>query len=186
MPLRSVFKWQDGGRVGSCGGAFWVGTVTVGSDLFSYLGDCGGGAFVSSLVTNVVINVMTLPLTVTFNVTSNIAPRGNVVATVMTNLVVSVFNKDGIRVNKPAKTFVIVVCNVVRGCKFRKLAVTALVTNLFLILFNLLQLNAVVGCVPCPVIMNFADNVTMAVFAARVGSLFNLALTSGPSSFLRG
>ncbi len=129
---------------------------------------------------------MTLPLTVTFNVTSKMAPRGNVVATVVTKLTVSLFNNDQIRVKNPANTFVMVVCNVVRRCNRHKLLVTAVLTNVFLVLLNVFRLKAVVGCVPCPVIMKFADNVTMAVFAARVGSLFNLAVSDVPTSFVRG
>lgn len=165
-----------------------VGILRFGPGLFSALGGCSGRAFATSLVTKVVINVMTLPLTVTFNVTSNMSPRGNVVATVVTKFVVSLLNNDGMRVNNPAKTFVIVVCNVVRRCKRTKLVMTALVTNMVLVLLKMFGLKTIVGFVPCPVVMNFADNVTMAVFAARVTSVFKLAFKGRgiPKSFMKG
>lgn len=134
------------------------------------------------------MNVITLPLTVTFNVTSKISPRGNVVATVMTKFVVSLLKKDGMRVNKPAKTFVMVVCKVVRRCNVDKLAMTALVTKMLLVLLNMFGLKTIVGFVPCPVVMKFADNVTIAVFAARVTSVFKLGFKKRgmPKSFVNG
>lgn len=165
-----------------------VGTFKFEPGLCATLGGCSGRLFVTSLVTNVVMNVITLPLTVTFNVTSNMSPRGNVVATVVTNFVVSLVNKDGMRVKKPANTFVIVVCNVVRRCNRSKLVITALVTNMLLVLLKIFGLKTIVGFVPCPVVMNFADNVTIAVFAARVTSVFKLAFKKRgiPKSFMKG
>lgn len=154
--------------------------------LMSTLGGCSGRGFVASLVTNVVIKVMTLPLTVTFNVTSKMDPRGKLVATVLNKFFMSLLKKYGMRVNKPANTFVMVMCNVVRGFKVRKLTVTAIITNVVLMVVKTLGLKAIVGFVPCPVIINFADNVTLAVFAARVGSLFKLAVSGIPTSFVSG
>ncbi len=152
----------------------------------NYLGGCSGRGFSTSLVTNVVINVITVPLTVTFNVTSNINPARNLMATVVTKFVVSTFKNAGIRVNNPANTFVIVVCNVVRRFNAKKLVVTAVVTNVVLVLVNFFGLKSVVGFIPCPIVVNFANNVTLAVFSARVGSFFKLNVRGIPTGFVSG
>lgn len=164
-----------------------VPTTVFGPTLLSSLGACAGRAFLTSLFTKLAINMMTVPLTVTFTVTYKLSPARNLVATVITKFLVSLFDKDGCRVNNPAKTFIVVVVNILRRCRTSNLLIYALVTNLFLVVFKFYHVKTLVHFVPFPIAAKFASNVTIMVFSARVGSVFNLAVARGvPKRFVRG
>lgn len=134
------------------------------------------------------MTVVTLPLSVTLTLTSNMKPRTNVFATVITKFIVSTLNKDDMRVTKPATTFTAVITNVITGSKVSKLIVTAVLTNVFLILVKLYRFKDLVGFVPFAVAAKFASKVTIAVMVKRLGSFFKLACPSkmGPVRAARG
>ncbi len=131
-----------------------------------------------SLLTNLVITVVTLPLSVTLTVTSNTAPTRKLCATTITKLIVTFLKNDDMGVSKPATTFTAVITNIVTSSNFRKLIITAVVTNVVLVILNVYHTNSLVGCVPRAVAINFASNITIAVLVNRVGSFFKLSFNN--------
>ncbi len=178
LTLQRKSFWKVFGK-GFVGGVFCPGVVR-------NLGNCAGRGLLGSVVTNMVITVVTLPLSVTLTLTSNIGPRRNLCATVVTKFIVTLLNNDHIRVSNPATTFTAVITKVITAGKLRKLTITALATNIVLVLVNLLELNGLVGFVPRAVTINFANNVTLALLVNRIGSFTKLGFARSPVRALRG
>ena len=126
--------------------------------LFKALKEYNKQTFLSDLTAGLTVGVVALPLAMAFAIAcgcSEITPSTGLITAVVAGFMISLLGGSKYQIGGPTGAFVIIIAGVVGSFGMSGLILCTLMAGIFLILFGILKMGALIRFIPYPVTTGF-------------------------------
>lgn len=156
--------------------------------LFKSLKEYNKKTFFSDLTAGMTVGVVALPLAMAFAIAcgcSDITPASGLVTAIVAGLIISALGGSKYQIGGPTGAFVVIIAGVVGSFGMGGLIMCTLMAGLFLILFGVLKMGALIRFIPYPVTTGFTSGIAVTIFCTQVKDLLGLSIpTAVPAEFV--
>lgn len=138
----------------------------------------------ADIVAGMVVGIVALPLAIAFAIASGLSPEKGIVTSIVAGIVVAFFGGSRVQIGGPTGTFIVIMTSVVMQFGYDGVVTCTLLAGIFLILFGLLKLGALLKFIPQPLIVGFTSGVAVIIFSTQIKDAFGLTTTGTPITFL--
>lgn len=138
----------------------------------------------ADIVAGVVVGIVALPLAIAFAIASGLSPEKGIVTSIVAGIAVALFGGSRVQIGGPTGTFIVIMTTVVTQFGYEGVVTCTLLAGVFLILFGLLKLGALLKFIPQPLIIGFTSGIAVIIFSTQIKDAFGLTLTGAPITFL--
>lgn len=138
----------------------------------------------ADIVAGVVVGIVALPLAIAFAIASGLSPEKGIVTSIVAGIAVAFFGGSRVQIGGPTGTFIVIMTSVVMQFGYDGVVTCTLLAGLFLIMFGLLRLGALLKFIPQPLIIGFTSGVAVIIFSTQVKDALGLTLAGSPITFL--
>lgn len=157
--------------------------------LFKALKEYNKKTFLSDLTAGLTVGVVALPLAMAFAIAcgcSDITPATGLITAVVAGFMISLLGGSKYQIGGPTGAFVIIIAGVVGSFGMGGLILCTLLAGLFLILFGVLRMGALIRFIPYPVTTGFTSGIAVTIFCTQVKDLLGLRIpTAVPADFVQ-
>lgn len=156
--------------------------------LFQTLKEYNKKTFFSDLTAGLTVGVVALPLAMAFAIAcgcTEITPATGLVTAIVAGLIISALGGSKYQIGGPTGAFVVIIAGVVASCGMGGLIMCTLLAGLFLILFGVLKMGALIRFIPYPVTTGFTSGIAVTIFCTQVKDLLGLSIPEAvPAEFV--
>lgn len=144
--------------------------------------------FIADLAAGATVGVVALPLAMAFAIAcghEDITPSTGLVTAIVAGFLISLFSGSRFQVGGPTGAFVIIIAGVVAAHGMAGLVMCTLLAGLFLILFGLCKMGALIKFIPYPVTTGFTSGIAVTIFCTQIKDLLGLTIpVAVPAEFI--
>lgn len=156
--------------------------------LFQALKEYNRKTFLSDLSAGLTVGVVALPLAMAFAIAcgcNEITPSTGLVTAIVAGFMISLLGGSKFQIGGPTGAFVVIIAGVVGSFGMSGLIMCTLMAGIFLILFGLLRMGALIKFIPYPVTTGFTSGIAVTIFCTQVKDLLGLRIPgSVPAEFI--
>lgn len=156
--------------------------------LFQALKEYNRKTFLSDLSAGLTVGVVALPLAMAFAIAcgcNEITPSTGLVTAIVAGFMISLLGGSKFQIGGPTGAFVVIIAGVVGSFGMSGLILCTLMAGIFLILFGLLRMGALIKFIPYPVTTGFTSGIAVTIFCTQVKDLLGLRIPgSVPAEFI--
>ncbi len=158
--------------------------------LISCLKKYDRGTFLADLGSGVTVGVVALPLAMAFAIACGyreITPATGLVTAVVAGLLISLFSGSRFQVGGPTGAFVVLIAGVVSQFGMGGLLGCTLLAGIFLLLFGICRMGALIRFIPYPVTTGFTSGIAVTIFCTQIQDILGLSIpaeTPIPADFI--
>lgn len=142
----------------------------------------------ADLGAGVTVGVVALPLAMAFAIACGyreITPATGLITAVVAGLLISLFSGSRFQIGGPTGAFVVIIAGIVAEFGMSGLIVSTLMAGVFLVLFGLFRMGALIRFIPFPVTTGFTTGIAITIFCTQVKDILGLSFgESVPSAFV--
>lgn len=157
--------------------------------LFKSLKEYNKKTFLSDLTAGLTVGVVALPLAMAFAIAcgcSDITPSTGLVTAVVAGFMISLLGGSKFQIGGPTGAFVVIIAGVVGSFGMSGLIMCTLMAGLFLIIFGVLRMGALIRFIPYPVTTGFTSGIAVTIFCTQIKDLLGLEIpTAVPAEFIQ-
>ncbi len=144
--------------------------------------------FLSDLTSGITVGVVALPLAIAFAIACGvreITPATGLVTAIVAGFMVSLLGGSKYQIGGPTGAFVVLIAEVAGTFGFQGLVLCTLLAGVFLVVFGLARLGALIKYIPYPVTTGFTSGIAVTIFSTQVKDLLGLEIAGEvPTDFL--
>ncbi len=140
--------------------------------------------FLADLGAGLTVGVVALPLAMAFAIACgyrDITPATGLVTAIVAGLVISLLSGSKFQIGGPTGAFVVLIASVVGRFGMGGLLGCTLLAGLFLMLFGLCRMGALIRFIPFPVTTGFTSGIAVTIFCTQVKDILGLSFPEGAS-----
>jgi sulfate permease, SulP family len=137
----------------------------------------------SDLMSGTVVGIVALPLAIAFAVASGVSPEKGLVTAVVAGFIISFLGGSRVQIGGPTGAFIVIVYSILAQHGLHGLMISTIMAGVFLIIFGLLRLGALLKYFPHPLIVGFTSGIAVVIFSTQIRDAFGLEITQVPSGF---
>ena len=157
--------------------------------LFKSLKEYNKKTFLSDLTAGLTVGVVALPLAMAFAIAcgcSDITPSTGLITAVVAGFMISLLGGSKYQIGGPTGAFVVIIAGVVGSFGMGGLIMCTLMAGIFLILFGLLRMGALIRFIPYPVTTGFTSGIAVTIFCTQIKDLLGLQIpVAVPAEFVQ-
>ncbi len=142
-----------------------------------------GRQFSSDLMSGTVVGIVALPLAIAFAVASGVSPEKGLITAVVAGFIISFLGGSRVQIGGPTGAFIVIVYSILQQYGLHGLMISTIMAGVFLIIFGLLKLGALLKYFPHPLIVGFTSGIAVVIFSTQIRDAFGLDLAQVPSGF---
>ncbi len=143
-----------------------------------------GKQFSSDVLAGTVVGVVALPLAIAFAVASGVSPEKGLITAVVAGFIVSMLGGSRVQIGGPTGAFIVIVFSILTKYGFDGLLISTILAGIFLVIFGLLKLGALLKYFPQPLIVGFTTGIALVIFSTQIKDALGLDIQSVPGGFL--
>lgn len=155
---------------------------------FKALKEYNRKTFLSDLTAGLTVGVVALPLAMAFAIAcgcAEITPSTGLVTAVVAGFMISLLGGSKFQIGGPTGAFVVIIAGVVGSFGMSGLILCTLMAGIFLILFGLLRMGALIKFIPFPVTTGFTSGIAVTIFCTQIKDLLGLTIPEAvPADFI--
>ncbi len=132
----------------------------------------------------IVVGIVALPLAVAFAVASGVSPDKGLITAVVAGFIISMLGGSRVQIGGPTGAFIVIVYSILSKYGFDGLLISTILAGIFLVLFGLLKLGALLKYFPHPLIVGFTSGIALVIFSTQIRDALGLDIQSVPSGFM--
>jgi sulfate permease, SulP family len=140
--------------------------------------------FTSDLMSGTVVGIVALPLAIAFAVASGVSPEKGLITAVVAGFIISFLGGSRVQIGGPTGAFIVIVYSILEQHGLQGLLISTILAGIFLVVFGLLKLGALLKYFPHPLIVGFTSGIAVVIFSTQVKDALGLDLGQIPSGFL--
>lgn len=144
--------------------------------------------FFSDLAAGITVGVVALPLAMAFAIAcgcKEITPSTGLVTAVVAGFMISLLGGSKFQIGGPTGAFVVLIAGVTGSFGLSGLILCTLMAGIFLILFGLFRMGALIKFIPYPVTTGFTSGIAVTIFCTQVKDLLGLDIQGEvPAEFI--
>ncbi len=152
--------------------------------LFSCLKQYDRATFLADLGAGLTVGVVALPLAMAFAIACGyreITPATGLVTAVVAGLLISLFSGSRFQIGGPTGAFVVLIASVVSQFGMGGLLGCTLLAGVFLLLFGIFRMGALIRFIPFPVTLGFTSGIAVTIFCTQIQDILGLSIPEGVS-----
>jgi len=130
------------------------------------------------------VGIVALPLAMAFAIASGLPPERGLFTAIVAGMLVSLLGGSRVQIGGPTGAFVIIVSGIVGTHGYHGLVLCTVMAGIFLILFGLFRMGALIRFIPFPVITGFTTGIAVIIVSIQIPDLLGLSLPHVPSTFI--
>ena len=139
---------------------------------------------ISDILAGIIVGIVALPLAIAFAVASGVSPEKGIITAIIAGLIISTFGGSRVQIGGPTGAFIIIVFGIVQQYGIDGLIISTIMSGIFLILFGVLRLGALLKYFPHPLIVGFTSGIALVIFSTQIKDALGLPIDKVPSDFL--
>ncbi|MDQ1326380.1 MAG: sulfate permease, SulP family [Campylobacterota bacterium] len=140
---------------------------------------------ISDIFAGIIVGIVALPLAIAFAVASGVSPEKGLITAVIGGFLISFLGGSRVQIGGPTGAFVIIIYALVEQYGIDGLIISTIMAGIFLIIFGLLRLGALLRYFPHPLIVGFTSGIAVVIFSTQIKDAFGLNTEKLPSEFLQ-
>lgn len=156
--------------------------------LFKSLKTYDRKTFFADLAAGLTVGVVALPLAMAFAIAcgiSDITPATGLITAVVAGFMISLLGGSKHQIGGPTGAFVVLIAGVAGSFGISGLILCTLLAGLFLILFGVFRMGALIKFIPYPVTTGFTSGIAVTIFCTQIKDLLGLDIpVAVPAEFL--
>ncbi len=144
--------------------------------------------FFADLTAGLTVGVVALPLAMAFAIAcgiQEITPSTGLITAVVAGFMISLFGGSKHQIGGPTGAFVVLIAGVAGSFGMSGLILCTLLAGLFLILFGIFRMGALIKFIPYPVTTGFTSGIAVTIFCTQVKDLLGLNIpVAVPAEFI--
>lgn len=156
--------------------------------LFHSLKTYSKKTFIADLSAGITVGVVALPLAMAFAIAcgvKEITPSTGLITAVVAGFMISLLGGSKFQIGGPTGAFVVLIAGVASSFGFSGLLICTMLAGLFLILFGIFRMGALIKFIPYPVTTGFTSGIAVTIFCTQIKDLLGLRIEQAvPAEFL--
>ena len=144
--------------------------------------------FFADLTAGLTVGVVALPLAMAFAIAcgiKDITPATGLITAVVAGFMISLLGGSKFQIGGPTGAFVVLIASVAGAFGMSGLILCTLLAGLFLILFGVFRMGALIKFIPYPVTTGFTSGIAVTIFCTQIKDLLGLQIEgSVPAEFI--
>ncbi|MBR5523626.1 MAG: STAS domain-containing protein [Akkermansia sp.] len=144
--------------------------------------------FFADLTAGLTVGVVALPLAMAFAIAcgiKDITPATGLITAVVAGFMISLLGGSKFQIGGPTGAFVVLIASVAGAFGMSGLILCTLLAGLFLILFGIFRMGALIKFIPYPVTTGFTSGIAVTIFCTQIKDLLGLQIEgSVPAEFI--
>ena len=137
--------------------------------------------FFADLTAGLTVGVVALPLAMAFAIAcgiQEITPSTGLITAVVAGFMISLLGGSKYQIGGPTGAFVVLIAGVAGSFGMAGLILCTLLAGIFLILFGVFRMGALIKFIPYPVTTGFTSGIAVTIFCTQVKDLLGLNIQS--------
>ncbi len=136
------------------------------------------------LLAGVVVGIIALPLAIAFAVASGVSPDKGLITAVVAGFIISFLGGSRVQIGGPTGAFIVIVYSILNQYGYDGLLISTIMAGIFLVLFGILKLGALLKYFPHPLIVGFTSGIALVIFSTQIRDALGLEIENIPGGFL--
>ncbi len=138
----------------------------------------------TDILAGIVVGIVALPLAIAFAVASGVSPEKGLITAVVAGFLISFFGGSRVQIGGPTGAFIVIVYGILEKYGFDGLLISTVLAGIFLVIFGVLKLGALLKYFPHPLIVGFTSGIALVIFSTQVKDALGLNIEKVPSDFI--
>ncbi len=138
----------------------------------------------SDILAGVVVGIVALPLAIAFAVASGVSPEKGLITAVVAGFIISLLGGSRVQIGGPTGAFIIIVYSILSQYGMNGLMISTILAGIFLVIFGLLKLGALLKYFPHPLVVGFTSGIAVVIFSTQIRDALGLDIEQIPSGFI--
>ena len=138
----------------------------------------------SDILAGIVVGIVALPLAIAFAVASGVSPEKGLITAIVAGFLISLLGGSRVQIGGPTGAFIIIVYGIIEKYGFDGLIISTVLAGIFLVIFGLLRLGALLKYFPHSLIVGFTSGIALVIFTTQIKDALGLEIQKVPSEFL--
>src|SRR5690554_5973857 len=143
-----------------------------------------GKKFSADVLAGTVVGIVALPLAIAFAVASGVSPDRGLITAVVAGFLISFLGGSRVQIGGPTGAFIVIVYSILNQYGLHGLMISTIMAGIFLVLFGLLRLGALLKYFPHPLIVGFTSGIAVVIFSTQVRDALGLEIEQLPAGFI--
>lgn len=152
--------------------------------LFSELKSYNSERFRADLFAGLTVGVVALPLAMAFAIACGLPPARGIYTAIVAGFLISAFGGSRCQIGGPTGAFIVIIASIYSQYGYGGLAISTLLAGVFLILFGVFKMGALIKFIPFPVVTGFTSGIAVVIFSTQLKDIFGLSNLEVPAAFL--
>lgn len=139
---------------------------------------------VTDIFAGIVVGIVALPLAIAFAVASGVSPEKGLITAIVAGFIISVLGGSRVQIGGPTGAFIIIVFGIVEKYGIDGLIISTVMSGIFLVIFGLLRLGALLKYFPHPLVVGFTSGIALVIFSTQIKDALGLNIEKLPVEFL--
>jgi sulfate permease, SulP family len=139
----------------------------------------------ADILAGVVVGIVALPLSIAFAVASGVSPEKGLITAIIAGFLISLLGGSRVQIGGPTGAFIVIVYGIVEQYGIDGLIISTIMAGIFLIIFGLLKLGALLKYFPHPLIVGFTSGIALVIFSTQIKDALGLDIEKVPSGFIQ-
>lgn len=137
----------------------------------------------SDILAGVIVGIVALPLAIAFAVASGVSPEKGLITAIVAGFIISTFGGSRVQIGGPTGAFIIIVFGIVQEYGFDGLIISTIMSGIFLIVFGMLKLGALLKYFPHPLVVGFTSGIALVILSTQIKDALGMNIQKIPSEF---
>lgn len=142
-----------------------------------------GKHFSSDLLAGIVVGIIALPLAIAFAVASGVSPEKGLITAVIAGFIISFLGGSRVQIGGPTGAFIVIIYSILAQYGLNGLLISTILAGVFLVIFGLLKLGALLKYFPHPLIVGFTSGIALVIFSTQIRDALGLEIQNVPGGF---
>lgn len=141
--------------------------------------------FMADLFAGITVGVVALPLAMAFAIACGLTPEKGLVTAIIAGFLISLLSGSRYQIGGPTGAFVVIIIGVIAKFGLDGLIISTLLAGVFLVVFGLCRMGALIRFIPYPVTTGFTSGIAVVIFSTQIKDIFGLTINEAiPSDFV--
>lgn len=139
--------------------------------------------FSADLLAGIVVGIIALPLAIAFAVASGVSPEKGLITAVIAGFIISFLGGSRVQIGGPTGAFIVIIYSILAQYGLNGLLISTILAGVFLVIFGLLKLGALLKYFPHPLIVGFTSGIALVIFSTQIRDALGLEIQAVPAGF---
>ncbi len=139
--------------------------------------------FTDDLMAGIVVGIIALPLAIAFAVASGVSPEKGLITAVIAGFIISLLGGSRVQIGGPTGAFIVIIYSILAQYGLNGLLISTILAGVFLVIFGLLKLGALLKYFPHPLIVGFTSGIALVIFSTQIRDALGLEIQNIPGGF---